>query len=137
MIRRPPRSTRTDTLFPYTTLFRSLESGEGALHHVGCSPALYAADRLDGLADRPHVVAHRVPAVTGERHLLAVPLEIDGNAGVIGLPLDRIGKPVAAQLDICAEHGIAGTHQPQFVHQVIASRRHRHAERSTRLNSSH
>src|SRR3546814_3059711 len=26
MIRRPPRSTRTDTLFPYTTLFRSLFS---------------------------------------------------------------------------------------------------------------
>src|SRR3546814_6643619 len=31
MIRRPPRSTRTDTLFPYTTLFRSA-GGEGALH---------------------------------------------------------------------------------------------------------
>src|SRR3546814_7823460 len=30
MIRRPPRSTRTDTLFPYTTLFRSAgKSGEG------------------------------------------------------------------------------------------------------------
>src|SRR3546814_15431599 len=28
MIRRPPRSTRTDTLFPYTTLFRSLDHGE-------------------------------------------------------------------------------------------------------------
>src|SRR3546814_2255272 len=27
MIRRPPRSTRTDTLFPYTTLFRSLLDG--------------------------------------------------------------------------------------------------------------
>src|SRR3546814_18341710 len=27
MIRRPPRSTRTDTLFPYTTLFRSREIG--------------------------------------------------------------------------------------------------------------
>src|SRR3546814_3996493 len=27
MIRRPPRSTRTDTLFPYTTLFRSNFSG--------------------------------------------------------------------------------------------------------------
>src|SRR3546814_15085031 len=27
MIRRPPRSTRTDTLFPYTTLFRSARSG--------------------------------------------------------------------------------------------------------------
>src|SRR3546814_10100947 len=31
MIRRPPRSTRTDTLFPYTTLFRSLDDlGRGA-----------------------------------------------------------------------------------------------------------
>src|SRR3546814_5927603 len=31
MIRRPPRSTRTDTLLPYTTLFRShIESGEDA-----------------------------------------------------------------------------------------------------------
>src|SRR3546814_6049749 len=27
MIRRPPRSTRTDTLFPYTTLFRSTAAG--------------------------------------------------------------------------------------------------------------
>src|SRR3546814_2378566 len=30
MIRRPPRSTRTDTLFPYTTLFRSLREQFGA-----------------------------------------------------------------------------------------------------------
>src|SRR3546814_6295584 len=29
MIRRPPRSTRTDTLFPYTTLFRSRSPGQG------------------------------------------------------------------------------------------------------------
>src|SRR3546814_15684330 len=29
MIRRPPRSTRTDTLFPYTTLFRSHDRGLG------------------------------------------------------------------------------------------------------------
>src|SRR3546814_6935197 len=29
MIRRPPRSTRTDTLFPYTTLFRSRRRGDG------------------------------------------------------------------------------------------------------------
>src|SRR3546814_5309709 len=28
MIRRPPRSTRTDTLFPYTTLFRSRQRGD-------------------------------------------------------------------------------------------------------------
>src|SRR3546814_4807223 len=32
MIRRPPRSTRTDTLFPYTTLSRSLDAAF-ALHH--------------------------------------------------------------------------------------------------------
>src|SRR3546814_1106590 len=31
MIRRPPRSTRTDTLFPYTTLFRSSPQPEGPL----------------------------------------------------------------------------------------------------------
>src|SRR3546814_9392162 len=31
MIRRPPRSTRTDTLFPYTTLFRSDEEDAGML----------------------------------------------------------------------------------------------------------
>src|SRR3546814_1995566 len=33
MIRRPPRSTRTDTLFPYTTLFRSLP-GSGSNHMI-------------------------------------------------------------------------------------------------------
>src|SRR3546814_15166255 len=32
MIRRPPRSTRTDTLFPYTTLFRSNSSTGSMLH---------------------------------------------------------------------------------------------------------
>src|SRR3546814_7746880 len=36
MIRRPPRSTRTDTLFPYTTLFRShLSFGYGVHRCVG------------------------------------------------------------------------------------------------------
>src|SRR3546814_7982421 len=33
MIRRPPRSTRTDTLFPYTTLFRSLHGVVQRLLH--------------------------------------------------------------------------------------------------------
>src|SRR3546814_14312244 len=32
MIRRPPRSTRTDTLFPYTTLFRSLIRDTGMIN---------------------------------------------------------------------------------------------------------
>src|SRR3546814_19918309 len=34
MIRRPPRSTRTDTRFPYTTLFRSLAGGDRAEAHA-------------------------------------------------------------------------------------------------------
>src|SRR3546814_3094188 len=35
MIRRPPRSTRTDTLFPYTTLFRShFNASSSALRHA-------------------------------------------------------------------------------------------------------
>src|SRR3546814_1988914 len=39
MIRRPPRSTRTDTLFPYTTLFRSHPLGHerGAGHGPACA----------------------------------------------------------------------------------------------------
>src|SRR3546814_20492497 len=41
MIRRPPRATRTDTLFPYTTLFRSNSFGFQALHCV--APASGAA----------------------------------------------------------------------------------------------
>src|SRR3546814_10369416 len=34
MIRRPPRSTRTDTLFPYTTLFRSMVDQSGKQRFV-------------------------------------------------------------------------------------------------------
>src|SRR3546814_14205603 len=42
MIRRPPRSTRTDTLFPYTTLFRSQRSRRARLPGLFCAPALPA-----------------------------------------------------------------------------------------------
>src|SRR3546814_2470809 len=34
MLRRPPRSTRTDTLFPYTTLFRSLDRHQRGLQRA-------------------------------------------------------------------------------------------------------
>src|SRR3546814_4419678 len=54
MIRRPPRSTRTDTLFPYTTLFRSLfgaflpptavAGSSGAALRFHGSPALAVTD---------------------------------------------------------------------------------------------
>src|SRR3546814_2645257 len=38
MIRRPPRSTRTDTLFPYTTLFRSARRRPRLRRHWGARP---------------------------------------------------------------------------------------------------
>src|SRR3546814_3501581 len=45
MIRRPPRSTRTDTLFPYTTLFRSQFEGDflGGLEPIDMAEALALA----------------------------------------------------------------------------------------------
>src|SRR3546814_17360107 len=50
MIRRPPRSTRTDTLFPYTTLFRSAGQGKRARRqaHAGPGQKGRVADRPDG-----------------------------------------------------------------------------------------
>src|SRR3546814_256808 len=47
MIRRPPRSTRTDTLFPYTTLFRSASARAATRHCCNRSPTmLYAQIHL-------------------------------------------------------------------------------------------
>src|SRR3546814_18208564 len=54
MIRRPPRSTRTDTLFPYTTLFRSDSAGQGGSR--------------DPVSQQPHQV----------KRALAVPCKDDG-----------------------------------------------------------
>src|SRR3546814_10810605 len=50
MIRRPPRSTRTDTLFPYTTLFRS----SIAIDQLS-SAALAASDSISPIATRRRV----------------------------------------------------------------------------------
>src|SRR3546814_15896722 len=49
MIRRPPRSTRTDTLFPYTTPFRSA----GAVGGVAPTYGVLGLNELSGLAARP------------------------------------------------------------------------------------
>src|SRR3546814_14680631 len=55
MIRRPPRSTRTDTLFPYTTLFRSPRPGDGAdgRSRPGPRPAAPVAADDGSDEDRP------------------------------------------------------------------------------------
>src|SRR3546814_15534560 len=59
MIRRPPRSTRTDKLFPYTTLFRSSRTGVGSskllLKELESSRALA---RLESWRSRPESSSH-------------------------------------------------------------------------------
>src|SRR3546814_1010345 len=54
MIRRPPRSTRTDTLFPYTTLFRSDALGRAGIGGDAQHPR--AAIGAAAMEDRPPVV---------------------------------------------------------------------------------
>src|SRR3546814_779727 len=51
MIRRPPRSTRTDTLFPYTTLFRS--AADGGFDGLVAGPEVLLARRARTLHDVP------------------------------------------------------------------------------------
>src|SRR3546814_11367771 len=53
MLRRPPRSTRTDTLFPYTTLFRS-----GMEHNLGLT-----CDPIGGLVQIPCIERNAMGAV--------------------------------------------------------------------------
>src|SRR3546814_2607177 len=59
MIRRPPRSTRTDTLFPYTTLFRSHRDRIGARRRQGDGIALgpVAEQRIGNLDEAAGAVA--------------------------------------------------------------------------------
>src|SRR3546814_2936999 len=72
MIRRPPRSTRTDTLFPYTTLFRS--SAHAVSHHDHwAGPSLASGPRLREL------LAYQLPDPRPE------------------LPLPEIGEYVAEE----------------------------------------
>src|SRR3546814_15815780 len=92
MIRRPPRSTRTDTLFPYTTLFRSAVDGSGGREYkaadAGVATGLQqiAADRdvvgvvAQRVADRfldqnaPGEVNDRIDALRGDQRGHQVPV---------------------------------------------------------------
>src|SRR3546814_1504424 len=76
MIRRPPRSTRTDTLFPYTTLFRSpsipwLRAGHHNGHAAGPLPDAWAsswkAPASSGSTGRPKIVLAAAPALIDPR----------------------------------------------------------------------
>src|SRR3546814_8684275 len=52
MIRRPPRSTRTDTLFPYTTLFRSTGVDDRIVPRAKClNKRLIGGNRITRIGD--------------------------------------------------------------------------------------
>src|SRR3546814_8647117 len=102
MIRRPPRSTRTDTLFPYTTLFRSREgllevAVVDFLEDVLEAPVV---DLEDGVLrreiDRPAEVEAVVEAGAGEAadRLLQI-VHAHGDAG-LGEVEDVVGGGLAA-----------------------------------------
>src|SRR3546814_10972795 len=115
MTRRPPMSTRTDTLFPYTTLFRSdeergtaalVEPGEGGVERFG-GEKLAAARRAD--AEPVLCLARaRAPFVAKLGHRPALE------------PAQQLGAFVVAADRRVGEH--RGAHRDR---------------KSTRLNSSH
>src|SRR3546814_16136123 len=87
MIRRPPRSTRTDTLFPYTTLFRS---------HRGAP--------VDEAARQPLVERVRKPVFQRPRPVapfagVGQPIRPMGDIG----PCPRGGDPVAKLTDVALQ----------------------------------
>src|SRR3546814_14827623 len=99
MIRRPPRSTRTDTLFPYTTLFRSQESHYNlisALHKSlrgsDCDAALYWFARMLAGSEDPHYIARRLVRFAVADIGLADPAALT-QALPAWPTLERIGRP--------------------------------------------
>src|SRR3546814_2709543 len=86
MIRRPPRSTRTDTLFPYTTLFRS----NAAINHeqLACQPdhithghiGNFAAEHVGGVDDRDAKIL-----ACGEINVVHADPPLDGSLELAGL----------------------------------------------------
>src|SRR3546814_21020938 len=96
MIRRPPRATRTDTLFPYTTLFRSIAylvalaraTRESPSLSLGVSPRgtamlLHAAKAWTWLIGRDFVTPDEVKAMAKPalRHRIALRPEVEREGG--------------------------------------------------------
>src|SRR3546814_8489228 len=110
MIRRPPRSTRSDTLFPYTTLFRSAP----AVRQPTAKEFLRRERRshVAGVGDQDIGLAQRIKRLVILEHAGADPL-------VLGEQLQQF--------------------EPREVHVMPDATADQHAEigRATRLNSSH
>src|SRR3546814_1634666 len=96
MIRRPPRSTRTDTLFPYTTLFRSAPF-----------------DQIRAQRNLPFAVATFQPVdVTAAGHPQRF-IAVARDEQVVGLAV----RAVAVDLDRIVEQAVVRQDLPGFVHR--------------------
>src|SRR3546814_11720858 len=112
MIPHPPRSTRTDTLFPYTTLFRSAGIAAAAAAGIAAATVVAAAAIAGGRDHRDHLVRrdllaadHQVlGAVDGiERGDVTARIDLDA--------IDRLALGIAGrdrQLVAVGPHLIAG-----------------------------
>src|SRR3546814_12193100 len=107
MIRRPPRSTRTDTLFPYTTLFRSPDLG-GTVH----DPQRRHGSTLREVAvrggERPGHEPQRLRRRTQTwLFSLALLVLVLGTAAGVVLARERAVDAVQDRARRAAEHGAA------------------------------
>src|SRR3546814_919486 len=91
MIRRPPRSTRTDTLFPYTTLFRSVGQRESQV--LGHRHGVVDDRELEHLGDvallrrqRRHVLAVEQDLAARRHQQLGDEAVLEGVSELIGQP---------------------------------------------------
>src|SRR3546814_19481783 len=92
MIRRPPRSTRTDTLFPYTTLFQVEANDMGAVHCL--EGKSFVAGPYLNVYSRPTL---ELLAELGARRWV-MPMEM-GREGMAQLQMDR---PLAMATEVFA-----------------------------------
>src|SRR3546814_1102932 len=119
MIRRPPRSTRTDTLFPYTTLFRSQNVPKAA--RLAKAQELVATVGLEG---REHSFPRELSG--GQQQRVGIARSLIGECDVWFLdePFSALDPLIRREM------------QDEFV--SLQSRLNKSIDRkSTRLNSSH
>src|SRR3546814_17364508 len=108
MIRRPPRSTRTDTLLPYTTLFRSLGHGKvlAAIRVEKALSIIVGTERpfvVDAIEERRHQNSGKAERHHGEEQECACNLEESTNYAQHSISAFRYGSAIA----ICGYTAIA------------------------------
>src|SRR3546814_5766706 len=117
MRRRPPRSTRTDTLFPYTTLFRS--DDEQRLGRIQVARGL---DEIGAVDVGDEAEAHVAPAVVAQRlvgHHRAEVGAADADADHVADRLAAVAAPLAVAHAV-GESGHAVEHRMHVLAHIAA-----------------